>query len=511
MKIICRNSKLSLIQAHKAKNLLENLSEGLSVEILSKPSRGDLDDTTPLYAFGDKNIFTRDIDDFLLEGKADFAVHSLKDMSSERLDDPRFFSAVFERDDPRDVIIFNKNILSAIEKADANTTIRIGTSSLRRETLVTGFLKKILAHRALQIEVMPIRGNVDTRLRKLQQGEYDAIVLAAAGLNRLLTIHKPEISALLSGTKTIFLPLVECPPAAGQGALLIECLAGNAPAVALLKQADDPELKRQLAMERETTRHLGSGCHQRFGVVCIPGTLPAAKAAVTRPDLLNIAGLAGGEDISKMIFSSEKINSLSTKKLVSTTDFMRDFFKYEYIELSAQDWQVLEKATTVFVSHHRVIQQEAIQQVLQDKKVWVSGTKTWEVLARQNIRVEGCADGFGFDFLADVFKSPLANVDPDKFCMLTNESGARHWTDCPVVATYRLVPDLTPDLIAALQKADSIFWTNEEQLVAAEQYLKKDVIHACPGGKTAELLTKRGLNPVVFPSIKAFLSWKNIL
>lgn len=523
-KIICRNSKLSLIQATITQQLIEKKHPSLKIQIMAKASRGDLDTVTPLYAMGDKNIFTQDIENVLLDENADIAVHSLKDLSAEKLDDPTFYHAFFDRDLLQDVLIFAPDFdFDALLRGGA--TFRLGTSSLRRKQLIPDFLQKVIFQRTknisilqkndFQIEVKPIRGNVDTRLRKLQAGEFDAIVLAAAGLNRLCRFDN-NVKKLLENCKIVLLPLIECPSAAGQGALIAECLQKNNEAVEILKTLNDEKLSKQLAKERFFSKKWGGGCHQRFGVV----SFEIRKNLVTR-----IAGQTQEGENSLILddfdieFSAQSIKNFDVnhKKLFSSTDFMRDFFDYEFFTLTENDYECLENARIIFISHHRAIQKGVnvrLMKLLKEKQIWVSGTRTWRELAKNDIWITGSADAFGFHFLDKVFESNLFDIEKKDIVILTNEQSAKHWEmeGIKTVSSYRLKADLSDSMLHFLQEADLFFWTNFEQYEISKPFLKEGVGHACPSGKTAELFENQGLSPIIFPSIKIFLHWrKNIL
>ncbi len=159
----------------------------VKVEIIARSSRGDALQDIPLQTVEGSDFFTQDIFDALQNNEADIAVHSLKDMSSEHFFGNNKF-AVVDRDDVRDIAIFNKDIETKLKNGDK---IIIGTCSPRREEMAIGFLQKALPqlNNDFKVETKIIRGNVDTRLRKLDAGEYDGIILATAGLNRLLSIN----------------------------------------------------------------------------------------------------------------------------------------------------------------------------------------------------------------------------------------------------------------------------------------------------------------------------------
>jgi hydroxymethylbilane synthase len=507
MKIICRKSNLSKAQGQLARQVLAQHFPDVSMDFLYKETSGDLDQTTPLYQMLDKNVFSTDIDAALMQGSADFAVHSLKDVGEERLlGEGDFAAAVFERECPHDVVIFKPNILDKLKKRGP---LSIGTSSLRREELVPPFLQKALPNfdnsnkEKPVIQIKPIRGNVETRLRKLIHSDnYDGIVLAAAGLNRLLNSEfYLEAKTLLQGTLKMWLPLVECPPALGQGALLIECLKTNLEAVKMLEAIDNQQLKAQLLAERAATLDFGKGCHQRFGAIFIENTEGSSF-------IVSNGKTAEGASANRFVFDTDK--RLEGKKIVSATDFMREFFDYEFYktEQISDIIKDLEHAENpFFIAHHRAVTAEMLP-ILRGPKNWASGTKTWFELAKKGIWVEGCADGLGIDFLKNVWQSPLANISESDLVLLTNEDSALDWQreGRKAIATYRLIPNPSEGLITALQGAEAIFWTSFKQFEACKSFYTEGSLHACPAGKTVRKLRELGIEPVVFPSIKAFLS-----
>jgi hydroxymethylbilane synthase len=258
-----------------------------------------------------------------------------------------------------------------------------------------------------------------------------------------------------------------------------------------IHQTDTAEL---LNAERKAVESFGGGCHQRYGAI-----------ALNYKDLHLIA-IAGkddeGKDVTDLLFNTSL--SLNGKQLFSTTDFMSSFFSYEFLESSVSIEQQV-----VFVAHHRAVT-DTLVNTLKSKRVWCSGTKTWQDLAAKGIWCEGCADGFGFSFLSDVFKTPLVSIEADKIHVLTNKQSAQTWKDIHVTvsATYGLVPNISEVVIEKLQQADAVFWTNFQQYEASQSFLKKELLHICAAGKTAELLIQWGIQPIVFPSIKSFNTWR---
>jgi hydroxymethylbilane synthase len=235
--IATRRSRLALWQAGHIKQRLEALHSGLAVELLPLSTRGDELIDRRLDQAGGKGLFVKELEQAMSDGRADLAVHSIKDVPAEL---PAGFdlAAITAREDPRDVLVSRS--YKTLSQMPAGATV--GTSSLRRSAQIT--------ERHPHLEIRLLRGNVDTRLAKLDRGEYDAIVLAAAGLERLG----------LAARATAHLELDEMLPAPGQGALGIECLAGRAEVAALLAPLADRDTTACVRAERAVSRALGGSC-----------------------------------------------------------------------------------------------------------------------------------------------------------------------------------------------------------------------------------------------------------
>jgi hydroxymethylbilane synthase len=252
-----RGSALALWQAHWIKGQLEALGHVCYIEIIK--TTGDKITDVPLAKVGTKGLFTKEIEEALLAGTVDVAVHSLKDLPTE-LPPGLGLAAVPVREDPRDVLVGR-----TLDNLGPGS--RVGTSSLRREAQLRARFPELL--------VEPLRGNVDTRLRKLREGRYDAIVLAAAGLKRLgLEEH---ISEFLS-------PEQMC-PAVGQGALAIETRCDGGEAEAVCGGLDHPATRTAVLAERAVLSRLGGGCQVPIGAHArVNGTTIQITGVVVSPD-----------------------------------------------------------------------------------------------------------------------------------------------------------------------------------------------------------------------------------
>ncbi len=240
LRIGSRGSQLALWQANHISALLRARGHEVAIEIIH--TTGDKITDVALAMVGTKGMFTKEIEEALAAGRVDLAVHSLKDLPTEL--PPGFeIAAITQREDPRDALC--ARLYSKVE--DLPHGARVGTSSLRRQAQ----LKAIRP----DLDIHPLRGNVDTRLRKLEQGEYDAIILAAAGLKRL---GKTEL------IKQIIPAEIMC-PAAGQGALGIEIREGDAATRQHLEFLNDPAARAATTCERALLHSLGGGCQVPIG------------------------------------------------------------------------------------------------------------------------------------------------------------------------------------------------------------------------------------------------------
>jgi hydroxymethylbilane synthase len=260
LRIGSRGSQLALWQAHYISAFLRQRGHEVELEIIK--TTGDKITDVALAKVGTKGMFTKEIEEALAEGRVDLAVHSLKDLPTE-LSSGFEIAAIPTREDARDVLCSTK--YASID--DLPQAARVGSSSLRRQAQLKALRP--------DLDVHPLRGNVDTRLRKLEAGEYDAIILAAAGLNRL---GKTELVRQIIPTATM------C-PAAGQGALAIEIRAGDSPTRELLAFLDDASAGATTTCERALLNKMGGGCQVPIGAFAeVRNGRLHLEAVVARPD-----------------------------------------------------------------------------------------------------------------------------------------------------------------------------------------------------------------------------------
>lgn len=262
IRIATRKSALALWQAEYVKTRLEQAHPGIEVSLVPMVSRGDKLLDAPLAKIGGKGLFVKELETALLQQDADIAVHSMKDVPMEFPQGLGLF-CICEREDPRDAFVSSR--YASIDELPPGAVV--GTSSLRRQA-------QLLARRP-DLQIRFLRGNVNTRLAKLDQGEYDAIILAAAGLLRLDFAERIRS----------FIPVEDSLPAGGQGAVGIECRTDDHSLISLLAPLADAETTARVTAERALNTHLNGGCQ-----------VPIACYAIREGEQLWLRGLVGNPD-----------------------------------------------------------------------------------------------------------------------------------------------------------------------------------------------------------------------
>jgi len=262
-----RGSKLALWQAEQARERLKLLNPGIEIKIEIIKTTGDVK-SDPLSVIGGKGVFTKELEDALLDGRIDMAVHSLKDLPTI-LPDRLSISAICEREDARDALVLRAGFEGSL--ATLREGAVVGTSSQRRLAQLKALRRDVI--------VRDLRGNVDTRIRKLDEGQYDAVILASAGLLRLGL--EDRISTRI--------PVAEMLPAVGQGAIAIETRSDDEFTVQTTSKLDHRETRVACLAERAFLRGLGGGCQ-----------LPIAAHATIDGDALTLDGLVAKPDGSEI-------------------------------------------------------------------------------------------------------------------------------------------------------------------------------------------------------------------
>lgn len=274
IRIATRQSALALWQANYVKARLQDIHPGLKVELVGMTTRGDKILDVPLAKVGGKGLFVKELEEAMLRDEADIAVHSMKDVPMELPQGLELY-AICEREDHRDAFVSHD--YESLEQLPEGAVV--GTSSLRRQCQLSALRP--------DIKIKSLRGNVNTRLAKLDEGEFDAIILAAAGLIRL------DMASRIRS----FIDEDVCLPACGQGAVGIECRSSDDTVKALLAPLNHEETALTVSAERAFNRHLEGGCQ-----------VPIGGFAELKGEQLSMRGLVGQPN-GRLVISDEKTGS----------------------------------------------------------------------------------------------------------------------------------------------------------------------------------------------------------
>ncbi len=283
IRIATRKSPLALWQAEHVANRLETLFPEIQTELIKMVTKGDKILDAPLAKIGGKGLFVKELEHGMLNGSADIAVHSMKDVPVE-FPEGLHLAAILDREDPTDAFVSNK--YPSLEQLP--NAARIGTSSLRRQCQIK--------EKFPDAEILSLRGNVNTRLSKLDAGEYDAIILASAGLKRLGM--EARITQCLDTSTSL--------PAIGQGAIGIECRKDDVETNALLLALHDKDTAIRVTAERAMNARLNGGCQ-----------VPIAGFAELLGDKLVMRGLVGSPDGS-LLYRAERKGNITDAEEIGT-------------------------------------------------------------------------------------------------------------------------------------------------------------------------------------------------
>lgn len=426
--------------------------------------------------------------------KADFFI----DSSIDHFDRASF---LLERGLLNDIAIFNPSVLN---KINAGEKIIIGSFIPGQTLMAVRFLEKALPNfnkQSIDFDFQFIDGNVLERLNQLDTGKIDAVILSASDLNLLLRfeLSKHVIQQLLIGKKIMWLPLFDCPPKMGQGVIMASTKDDNYSSdcgnIGIGRKIKNKDLWQILIKEIDFAQSKEVNDAMAFG---------AFHIKTSKTDFNYVAGIdKNGKEFLAWGYNIE-LNP-TNKKIFSSAAYMKDFFTYQYFEkLETKD-----DCEAVFIASRKAIHSPEIKKAIEGKRVWAAGTKSWFQLAKQGIWVEGCSDGLGLEWLQPIFGSGLVGLPKEKITIITNKASAEEWKaeGWNAAASYELIPSFSEAAANEVASAEILFWTSFQQYEIYKKYCKPTAQHACPAGKTADLLLREGLLPVIFPTIKAFNDW----
>ena len=487
--IISRKSILAKLQAEEVSKAIKKGFPDIKISFKTKDTSGDIDLNTPLHKMPEIGVFTRDIREELLNESADIAVHSWKDLPVE-LEDGTEIGATIDRADLRDVLIFKPE---SLKKKNLN----IFTSSPRRKENLSKFLMKALPFEISSLNFHDIRGNILTRLKKLEDSEFDGLVIAKAALDRLLlaeTRTKSELGSFKKNIEKFIWMVVPCsqnPCAPGQGALAIEVKSGNKKVTELLDEINNLNVFKDVQKEREKLKKYGGGCHQKIGVSI--ENHPLGKVITEK-------GLTPeNKIINKRTFFPKNTELLRFEKPVK--DFYpkskKEFslFSRSKIEHGVKELESI-KNSGLYIS--RASSMDSGTFIDSSNLVWTSGIENWFKLAKKGIWVNGTSDSLG-----EEQSKPSSLIKKESWYLISHiDSDSK---DKKLLATYELVPKKD---IEDLSKFSHFFWMSFSSFKEALKRFPsiENGEHSCGLGKTYDALNN------LYPNkIKPFLNFEDWL
>jgi hydroxymethylbilane synthase len=465
LRLMSRASALAVHQADLVAAAILRIRPDAEIVRQTRVSLGDRNPHVDLSATPEKGVFTFDLSQALLDGHTDAVVHSWKDLPVEGHPGTTI-AATLTRADPRDVLLVRREVVDA-----RPGRVRVLSSSPRRVWQIERNGPRWLPWTVTSIETLPVRGNVPTRLRKLISEEGDALIVAKAAIDRLLSEGAPddaaaEVRASLDRCRWMVLPLKEHPTAPAQGALAVEIADTRLDLRSLFAQLDDHATRRAVEDERAILAAFGGGCHEAVGATVLPrdyGRITSIRARVSGDDereswALDPSRTPPPPAAPGAFWPRPEERDASTRRAleVSPPDDDRGWW-ISRAEALPHDWRPSG-----------------------DRIVWAAGSRTWERLARRGVWVNGCADGLGDAEAPGV--DTIAGRTMSWLRLTHDASG----NDPAALATYSVETPLPEDLASRTH----FFWTSGSVLRRALARFPSlaSAWHASGPGRTAAAL-----------------------
>ena len=490
-KIGTRGSLLAVTQSTLIKNELEKIS-GEKFELVLIKTQGDQITNKPLWQLEGKDFFTKELDEALLADEVDRLIHSYKDLGSERPSGIKL-AAITERRFAHDILIIPQKNIEELKNWKGDFVV--GTSSPRRIANISHSLKNYIPY-SPNIRCETLRGNVNTRIRKLKDGEYHAITLALAGIERLAHTEKSalELKELLSGMNYFVMPQSIFPSAASQGALGIEMRkdrSDDGKLFNILSKLSHSKTVEEVERERKTFKEFGGGCHLAVGI--------HVKKINDNLFLHVHAGEVDSQRIERKQLEGITLPSIpSDKKLfvgLPKTD-KQDIVFDEYVKKVPFTKELDLKDKHVFVTSMYCL--PTLKSSSRSEGLWAAGAKSARDLAANGFWVNGTADSLGTEDLKNIQSSKALQIIHSNlnknWSVLTHEDSKSDMGD--VVGTYeRKTVEVSKDYENKLKEVGACYWTSFPQY---ESFLKKfpflkEASHFCGMGKTWQEFKKAGV------------------
>lgn len=505
-KIGTRGSLLALTQCGQVKDELERLT-GDTFELVVIKTQGDIQTSQPLWQMDGNNFFTKELDEALLNDQVDLVVHSHKDLGSLR---PEGISlaAVTKRTFAHDILLIKNETIPTIKN---RTELIIGTSSPRRIVNIEKNLAEYLPKaKNVVVKTKMLRGNINTRIQKLRDGEFDAIVLALPGIERLALTpsSNEELKRLLDGINFMILPQSVFPSSASQGALAIECKTNRKDNGALLSKLaliQDAKTKEEVARERKSFNEYGGGCHLAVGI-----NVRKLHPSKGNYFLHSHQGHLNGEDISLLSLEGRSLPAFVTApKVFNGSPANDELITKKNIPVT------LDQGLHLYITSKYCL--DAISGS-NPRSLWAAGTKTMKDLAALGHWVNGSADSMGDEEVETLRASKAASLMVDtkaQLIVLSNDEAKSTLTTAEVVACYKreINKNLSEEFKAEILKTEVFYWTSYFQYQAYLYYFPeiKNRMHACGIGKTFDLFRANNIDVFPMADSSEFKSWTQSL
>lgn len=466
--IASRKSDLARLQAYTVGHEIEKKIPQVQIKYHFRESLGDVNLNDPLWKMPEKGVFTEDFYQDLVQHKVDLVVHSWKDLPVEDKE-KTLIAGTLEREDLRDVLLFKK-------KSCGKNNLKIFSSSPRRIYNLESFLSWSLPWKFSSLEFVNVRGNIQTRLRKLLESDQDGLVVAKAALDRLLSAKQEEfqktkkfISESLKDLYFQVIPLSQNPTAAAQGALAIEVAKDRQDVLEIIQLINHQKTYHNVSFERKELKKYGGGCHQKIGISVIDKK---------EQEVFFLKGLTDqGQILDKIegLHSKYPEASLMKKLKIPNREVLKKILplNYEVPNISHRG---------IFITKN----ENVTKQIKASDFVWTSGVETWKSLASEGAWVSGCFDSLGEEKAPEVDLF-LGLEKPLSWFKITHKDGLENlWSK--KIATYEIQYDFTK--IQFQPEIEFYFWSHGELF---KKYLEKfpeikTKKHGCGLGHTYQTL-----------------------
>jgi len=498
IRILSRKSDLAQIQAKLVGSEINRKFPDIKIIYLTKTTEGDIDKFSSLSEMKTTGVFTEDLRQNLIEGKCEAIVHSWKDMPIN-IEQETTIAGSLRRADERDILLVDKRKINQIKKLKK---ISVLSSSPRRVYNLKDFVHDYFPYKCDEITFMNIRGNIPTRIKKLLNGDGDALIIAKAAIDRLLNNPfrefkelSKEINNYINQCLWMVLPLSINPSAPGQGALAIEIKTNDEITKKIIKDISDSLSITCVTKEREILKKYGGGCHQKIGVTFFPTFFGLVKSEKGETE-------TGKNFYDWSVLNFNENNLLAKKEEIfpeKNSDYK--FFKRIKIHDSIDKINSLNNHC-IWIARKSALPEDAL--LSSTNIVWTSGLKTWKSLSKRGIWVNGCSDSMGEDFNPNI--SSLCQLP---WIKLTHSNSTESIIK-NVIYTYELKEE---ENLPDFSNKKYFYWMSSSafKLSITKNPEILDAFHACGPGNTFKEIQKMLKDPSKLSVHLSYDHWRRNL